>query len=245
MSPRLLPRHDLDRPTCFRRLAVGPSMYTWGGRGRVLVTDDALRAFVHDLRHLVGLPGDGPARPADAPRRIGLIRRTHNRLILNEDELVAGLQAQYPRDEVVVLQLENFTFAQQTELIPTLDALIGVHGAGLTNLLFLPPTAPTIEIYPWKWDRRAYERISRKLRRPYFKWRNERRESTVFHEDTFLGIPGLDDATKDLIRESDGKPFGLGGQAAIAGEKYWINQDTIVDVPSFLDLMVTAVPPDS
>jgi capsular polysaccharide biosynthesis protein len=243
MSRSLWTRHDLGKPTCFRRLAVGPAMYTWGGRGRVLITDDALRAFVHDLRHLVGLSGATPPRAPGTPRRIGLIRRTHNRLVLNEAELVAGLQATYPHDEILVLQLENHTFAEQTALMATLDALIGVHGAGLTNLLFLPPHAPTIELYPWKWDRRAYERISKKLRRPYFKWLNTRREATVFHEDTFLGVPGIDEATADLIRSSDGKPFGLGGQAAIAGEKYWINQDTTVDVPSFLDVMLTALPP--
>lgn len=43
---------------------------------------------------------------------------------------------------------EKKSFVQQMELIKNTDVLIGVHGNGLSNLLFLPKTSAVIEIMP-------------------------------------------------------------------------------------------------
>jgi hypothetical protein len=44
--------------------------------------------------------------------------------------------------------------AQFAEVVNSCDVMVGVHGAGLTNLVFLPRSATVVQIVPWgemKW----------------------------------------------------------------------------------------------
>ena len=45
---------------------------------------------------------------------------------------------------------------KQLEIIVETDILIGMHGAGLTHMLFLPPHTPLVELFPASGSRPVY-----------------------------------------------------------------------------------------
>lgn len=99
------------------------------------------------------------------------------------------------------------SFQEQVSAMRNTTVLIGVHGAGLTNLLFLPDRAAIVEILPWHWDRRAYERIGHLLGYFYRPWNNENRDDTQFDEKTFDSFPACSEEDREIIRTADSKPM--------------------------------------
>jgi len=105
----------------------------------------------------------------------------------------------------------------------------------------MPDNSAVVEILPWHWERHAYGRICEILGYTYVAWRNTDRASTRFHESTFDGFPYVSEADRETIRKADSKPMEMKSPGALAAEKYWINQDTIVNVPEFVDSVRTAL----
>lgn len=76
-----------------------------------------------------------------------LSRETKYRNILNEDKLIEALRKndQYEINRVVYNR--NIPFPEQLRITHNTDIFIGMHGAGLTHLLFLPDWAVVFELY--------------------------------------------------------------------------------------------------
>ena len=49
--------------------------------------------------------------------------------------------------------MDKYAMKMQLQFISDTDILIGMHGAGLTHTLFLPPRAGLIELYPKYWSK--------------------------------------------------------------------------------------------
>lgn len=75
-----------------------------------------------------------------------LSRETKYRRVLNENELVASLKDNEDYEVIKVIYDKNMPFKQQLEISRNSDILIGIHGAGLTHLLFLPEWAAVFEL---------------------------------------------------------------------------------------------------
>jgi hypothetical protein len=69
------------------------------------------------------------------------------RQFLNGDAMVDALK-RMPGIELKLVDLEDLTFKEQVLLLATTSVLVGMHGAGLTNGMFLRPGAAMIEISP-------------------------------------------------------------------------------------------------
>jgi len=86
-----------------------------------------------------------PAERRGAPRRIYVKRGpVRNRRIRNEDEVMSVLTT-YGFMPVV---LDGLTVREQARLFAEADAIVGMHGAALTNLLFAQSDAAVVEIFP-------------------------------------------------------------------------------------------------
>ncbi|XP_047946996.1 alpha-1,3-arabinosyltransferase XAT3-like [Salvia hispanica] len=94
------------------------------------------------------------AKPADAyvsqvPRpRLVFLSRTSTRRFLNEDKMIdmikdVGFQVLVVRRLKLASNLEKFS-----RLINSCSVLLGIHGAGLTNDIFLPTGAVMIQVEP-------------------------------------------------------------------------------------------------
>lgn len=72
-------------------------------------------------------------------------RTAQSRRILNEESLAQSVQ-HLLNIHVKVLDFATLPVRQQAAVVMASDGLVGVHGAGLTNMLFLPPWGTVVEV---------------------------------------------------------------------------------------------------
>lgn len=100
-----------------------------------------------------------------------LSRQTKYRRIINENELVESIKKD-PRYYVRRVSYDNkLTFVEQLTITANTDVLIGMHGAGLTHLMFLPNWASLFEIYNCE-DPNCYRDLARLRGVNYVTWEN-------------------------------------------------------------------------
>ena len=81
---------------------------------------------------------------------IALLERRGSRNIVNIDEVREALLKRFGVP-VRMLSFEGLTFGEQVRALHDVRLLVAPHGAGLTNLVFLPPGAALVEIFPLHW----------------------------------------------------------------------------------------------
>ncbi|KAF0760964.1 EGF domain-specific O-linked N-acetylglucosamine transferase [Aphis craccivora] len=101
-----------------------------------------------------------------------LSRNTKYRNVLNENELITALNnhSQYEVKKVVYSG-NILTFKEQIQITYNTDIFIGMHGAGLTHLLFLPEWAVLFELYNCE-DEHCYKDLARLRGVKYITWRD-------------------------------------------------------------------------
>ncbi|KAF7003476.1 hypothetical protein CFC21_018786 [Triticum aestivum] len=142
---------------CFPRVTVGlrldkelsivPELVPGG---RLSMAD-----FTGFLRETYALPRGAAASLAREPEkkpRLLLIHRGHYRRILNEPEVARA--AEEAGFEAVVTELRGGGDTpegevEQARVVNSFDVVLGLHGAGLTNAMFLPPGGVLIQVVPY------------------------------------------------------------------------------------------------
>ncbi|XP_041445201.1 EGF domain-specific O-linked N-acetylglucosamine transferase isoform X1 [Xenopus laevis] len=126
------------------------------------------RAFSQHVLHRLNIT-QHPATEAKIRVTI-LVRSTEFRKILNLDELVQALEA-VPTFQVKVVDYKYrvLGFLEQLSITHNSDIFIGMHGAGLTHLLFLPDWAVVFELYNCE-DVRCYLDLARLRGIQYMTW---------------------------------------------------------------------------
>lgn len=80
---------------------------------------------------------------AESTRRIWVSRsKAPKRRIANESELLPVLHSH----EFEIVHLEDLDFKAQVRLLSQAEVLMGLHGAGLTNMLFMAPETKVVEL---------------------------------------------------------------------------------------------------
>lgn len=86
-----------------------------------------------------------------------LISRNNSRILLNEEEVINLAKEVGFRVKVATPQAMS-ELQSISELVNRCQVLLGVHGAGLTNMVFLRPDAVLVQVVPWglDWVSKAY-----------------------------------------------------------------------------------------
>jgi len=137
---------------CFRRIVVGSDFHKDMGiipsksAGHVSTAD-----FKRVLRAAFGLErakaSRGGATGKGKPRLL-IISRKNSRRFLNEREMAEA--AGEEGFEVRIAEPDQHTdMATFARLVNSADAMVGVHGAGLTNMVFLPAGAVLVQVVPF------------------------------------------------------------------------------------------------
>ncbi|CAF1062220.1 unnamed protein product [Didymodactylos carnosus] len=130
------------------------------------------RSFQQYVLHRLNVKQYGPLK-SNLIRITLLNRTTQYRQILNFNEIIQHLQAKSNNEYVinVVDYNMNVPFLQQLNITYNTDIFMGIHGAGLTHLLFLPDWATIFEIYNCE-DKDCYLDLARLRGVKYFTWEN-------------------------------------------------------------------------
>ena len=121
---------------------------------------------------------------SDRPKLV-LVSRKGNvgRVILNQQEVIKA--AEEIGFDVNVFEPTNTSLAEAFKIIDSSHAMLGVHGAGLTHLLFLRPGAILMQVVPigteWASDS-CYKVPALNLGLEYMEYKIEEKESSLAEE---------------------------------------------------------------
>lgn len=101
-------------------------------------------AFSNHILHSLNVKKD--FRRNNKIRVTLLSRETAYRGIINEKAIVKALMKEKDYEINRVVYDKNMPFVKQLEITHNSDVFIGMHGAGLTHLLFLPDWAAVFEV---------------------------------------------------------------------------------------------------
>ena len=173
IAPSPAPPADAPNTACFRLALSGSSGATVGRNAAAgwnqdrsmtrpvasrLQMKSEVRAMADHLAHWLLPPpppraADAEAAPASITRRLVLVSRKGGKrewtdvgaLADRIRTVVAGAAEPW---EVVVIELESLSQRDVASVISKADMLVGVCGAGLTNMIHMPPGGTVIEVSP-------------------------------------------------------------------------------------------------
>ena len=126
-----------------------------------------------------------------------------------------------------LLALEDMTLYEQVAALRATTVLVGVHGSGLNNALYLRPGAAVLQIVPFGLRYRGdFEGIATRNGVSYGELVLEDRRRSVFHWE-FLDPERLE-AGRAAVLDAGSPP---GGREVYA---FWVNQDVVVPPAAFL-----------
>lgn len=124
-------------------------------------------AFSEHILHRLQIKREPPV--GKKVRITFLSRKTRYRNVLNEKELIKRISKNENYDVRTVVYDNHIKFVDQLKITHNSDIFIGMHGAGLTHLLFLPKWATLFELYNCG-DPNCYKDLARLRGVNYITW---------------------------------------------------------------------------
>lgn len=140
------------------------------------------------------------------PKSVGLIQRSNYRKIVNFDAMVDLLHKF--TDDVEILKFEELSTAEQIAKCSEKHVLIGSHGAGLANGMYLSPGCHIVEILPYypgcNWTYVRFELASKACGHIYHHLRSTPTQPTrkgfkFLHSDQTVDIAQMRNKLKSLF----------------------------------------------
>lgn len=139
--------------------------------------------FKRFLQESFSLQNSHVSSTCTTPPNLLLVSRRHTRVLLNEEQVIkaakkVGFHVKVASPE----QMNNVAVA--SKLVNSCNVLMGVHGAGLTNMVFLPDEAVLFQIVPLGLDELGDEYYGRgpaqRLRLKYLEYQSPAKESSLY-----------------------------------------------------------------
>lgn len=161
-----------------------------------------VHAFRSHILHRLGIPESVP--DLQNVRLTILARSTQFRRFLNLNEMFKGASAIRNATVRIVDYNQKMPFEKQLASTVATDVFVGMHGAGLTHLLFLPDWAAVFEVYHCE-DRGCYSDLSRLRGVKYFTWPDEK--AHLIHQEARGQHPKLSGDHKKFANYRIDVPF--------------------------------------
>ncbi len=164
--------------------------------------------------------GEGKGSPPSSPPLVLILSRLNKRLILNEPDLVRLVYALGGTPRVIAL--EGMPLCTQVRLFRRAKVLLGMHGSGLINSMFMKRGSSLVQVVPYNLaGADAFFKGTAIGRGVSYHEIPTRGRDRVIPHGHFLKEPK--DTEKVLEQGS-----GCCGQQTYFS--FWINQDVVVDL---------------
>lgn len=161
VRPQLL--SDTPGPILVRNLVVGtdknmlveelqedPNVFSSNAKGKSNYLEIA-----NSLRHRSAMQKKTTAN-------IVIVKRSHTRILLNQEDIVKEFQS-INSINLTVVAFENLGFDETIDLISATDILVAVHGAALSNMILLQPGSFILELFPHYFHKDIYRNFAKIL----------------------------------------------------------------------------------
>jgi Glycosyltransferase 61 len=140
-----------DQVRCYKKAYIGLTSHDDFGIDPERIPERyTIVDFTRFMRATYGLKRDVAEIPIQKTLgrkpRLMIVARARTRRFMNLDDIVDD--AEKLGFEVVAAETTS-DLAQFSVIVNSCDAIMGVHGAGLTNMVFLPINSVFIQILPW------------------------------------------------------------------------------------------------
>ena len=153
--------------------------------------------------------------------RVTLLVRPNNRKILNLDLLVNHLKT-FPIN-LSIHSFDTMSLKKQIAIISQTDVFVSMHGAALAHIIFLPPSAKVIELFPFGFRKRIYANLACMVGVGYTAWENHDWTRSVPHWDIVEQNRYTTRSQQEIVNNAV-------DWYNMDSKNYWRNQDTHVDV---------------
>ena len=140
------------------------------------------------IDYLKKISGAFSDAPDESFKKIFIDRSlTGSRNIENMPEVDAVLK----KYDITKVILENYSLEDQVQIMKSADLIIGVHGAGLTNMMFAKPDSSVIEILPPLYGTAAFWKLAEGMGMKYNVVVGQDLESDTLYEHNTLQNKGI------------------------------------------------------
>lgn len=162
-----------------------------------------------------------------------IISRLNKRLILNEPDLVRA--ALSLGAEVHVAALEQMSVCAQVRLFHRANVVVGMHGSAMINSILMRPKSVLVQIVPFSVHGAAtfFEGPAKSRGVHYLELVIDQRVATIPHEHFLKPSVTAEKLYKDV---KEGTPIAMDTWFS-----FMINQDSIVNVKKFFDVLKNAL----
>jgi len=125
------------------------------------------------------------------------------RKIDNEEELLNDLRVRHPNYAFRGVQIDAFDMRDQLRLVNEADILIGMHGAGLSHTLFVPPHGGMIELVPKYYgsDNNHFVDLARRRGLALARWINVNSANEMSNYRTRIPVDAMDGLLKQVVTQ--------------------------------------------
>jgi hypothetical protein len=190
-------------------------------RGKLFYAKDDMLGYRFEKLHYQSLPGDSgmpDGSMISTLRRLGnlintleptnqilpkkvFISRRRSRRIINEEEIYFRILMPLGFRRIF---LEDVSWVNQIKIFQHADVILGIHGAGLSNVVFMRPGTKMLEIFSSKYAHWCYWHLAEHAKVEYYACISSLEEN-IYHglydgdSDFFLDSKALDIALSEFI----------------------------------------------
>ncbi|KAJ5777759.1 DUF563 domain-containing protein [Penicillium odoratum] len=162
---------DLPDNTTFDNIIIplaGAGNTLWQGDWEVNSCEKSalLNTFANRVLSMYGLNDTEPRH--NEKITFTFINRASGRKLVNQTQYLKRLQEEYPLVKVQSIDFAAISYKDQLQIIQESDILAGVHGAGLTHGIFLPPGSAMVEILPPGLNHKGFRNVASLRGHNYF-----------------------------------------------------------------------------
>ncbi len=176
---------------------------------------------------------DRPAPTANI--RLTFIDRKAGRQLIGQDKLLDAVRSRFPEVEVQAVDLAALPFDEQLRVARETDLLVGVHGAGLTHLMFMNEGhGAVVEIQPEELHHKGFRNLALMLSQEYFLAHAAMVDQQSAEEVQAPSEPNENRAERNM-------PRALRREAELQKRDRWHTADVTIDEEKFTNLMEMAI----